>query len=123
MPRPMMSVSIPGDEDTESSVMIPYTWAICSRCNGHGTHVAPGIDDNGITQSEMAELGEDFEEGYFSGRYDVSCVDCGGKGKEQEMDTEYFRTKYPKEYAAWDESRIRRATYDREAAWERKMGY
>lgn len=63
------------------TVTVPAMWAICGLCRGHGNHVHPSIDCNGLT-------GEDFDEDpsfgpdYFSGVYDVPCNQCGGTGKE-----------------------------------------
>ena len=61
--------------------IIPSTVKVCFTCEGRGSHVNPDIDSHGITASEMSELGEDFEESYFSGVYDVVCTQCkGNKG-------------------------------------------
>ena len=57
---------------------IPSTVKVCFTCEGRGSHVNPDIDSHGITASEMSELGEDFEESYFSGVYDVVCTQCKG---------------------------------------------
>ena len=57
---------------------IPSTVMVCFTCEGRGSHVNPDIDSHGITADEMSELGEDFEESYFSGAYDVKCVQCKG---------------------------------------------
>jgi len=62
----------------------PMKWAICSQCDGDGSHVNPSIDCGGITQDEFDEDPE-FAEAYFSGRYDVSCKPCGGSGKVKVM--------------------------------------
>jgi predicted methyltransferase len=59
-------------------VAFPSTIQVCGTCRGRGMHVNPDIDSNGITASEMSELGEDFEESYFSGAYDVICNQCNG---------------------------------------------
>ena len=53
-------------------------YEICPHCRGEGSYVNPSIDGNGITESEMAELGDDFWEDYFSGTYDVRCEMCHG---------------------------------------------
>ncbi len=86
-------------------------WIICPRCEGEGSHVATGIDDNGITESEMAELGEDFREDYFSGAYDVCCNCCGGSGKIRDDEDE----------VGYDA--VERARFEAIERWERKMGY
>ena len=62
----------------------PETWVdakyeVCTGCDGRGKYVNPGIDAGGITGSEMAELGTEFEESYFSGRFDITCQGCDGK--------------------------------------------
>lgn len=65
---------------------IPAAWQICGRCHGDGTHVNPAIDGNGISTDDECWEDDDFREGYFSGRYDVSCYECGGSGKTLEPD-------------------------------------
>src|SRR5271163_3691027 len=68
--------SASGDE-TEYS--LPAFFVVCPRCHGEGSHTHPDIDGNGITQSEMEELGEDFREDYMRGVYDVNCGTCHGQ--------------------------------------------
>ena len=58
--------------------IIPSTVKVCFTCEGRGSHVNPDIDSHGITADEMSELGEDFQESYFSGVYDVVCTQCKG---------------------------------------------
>jgi len=55
--------------------MRKFTWAICSRCDGHGTIVNPSVDGNGLTQEDFDE-DPDFREAYFGGVYDIACPDC-----------------------------------------------
>ena len=62
----------------DGEVWVDARYEVCDGCGGRGKYVNPGIDSNGITSSEMAELGPDFEEEYFSGRYDVTCKGCDG---------------------------------------------
>ncbi|MGK2884355.1 MAG: hypothetical protein ACSLE8_06200 [Rhodococcus sp. (in: high G+C Gram-positive bacteria)] len=59
---------------------LPFYWAICDRCNGHGKHVNPNVDGHGLSREDFDE-DPDFAEDYFAGVYDVSCYDCGGAGK------------------------------------------
>lgn len=65
-------------DDEENEIRIKTKYEVCPRCWGEGRHTNPSIDGNGITQSEMDELGEDFAEDYFSGAYDVLCEECKG---------------------------------------------
>lgn len=60
------------------NVEFPAKKEVCSHCEGEGKHSNPNIDDNGITGSEMDELGDDFRENYLSGVYDVVCHKCKG---------------------------------------------
>jgi hypothetical protein len=62
----------------EEPVEFPAKMVVCSTCEGMGSTVNPSIDGNGITQSEMEELGDDFREDYLAGVYDVTCRTCQG---------------------------------------------
>lgn len=53
-------------------------YIVCSTCRGKGSHVNSAIDGNGITESEILELGDDFMVDYMDGLYDVPCTDCEG---------------------------------------------
>ena len=59
-------------------LVIPSKFEVCDGCRGNGKHVNRAIDGNGISREEFDE-DPDFEEAYFRGDYDVTCVDCGGK--------------------------------------------
>lgn len=70
-----------GGEDVED-VEVPAKWAICSRCDGEGSHTRPGIDDHGISMEEWHnDWSEEERETYLSGGYDVTCSCCNGSGK------------------------------------------
>lgn len=75
MTRP--TVSFPNDDDTFTELVATYE--VCGRCRGEGKHVNPAIDGNGITASEMDELGDDFRDGYLGGVYDIRCQECDGQ--------------------------------------------
>lgn len=62
----------------DTDVPVHCHMEVCDVCDGKGVHVNPAIDGNGITRSEMDELGEEFEEGYRMGVYDVLCEQCHG---------------------------------------------
>ena len=66
------------DEFIEEEVEIPFIYEVCETCDGKGTHVNPSIDSHGITFDEWNDWDEDDREGYFSGRYDVTCYECNG---------------------------------------------
>lgn len=70
-----------------------YRWAICQRCEGHGTHLNPNIGQHAYGAEEFADafpdddsLGFNPREEYFKhgGIYDVSCMECEGTGKVKE---------------------------------------
>ena len=71
-------------------------WAICHVCEGNGKTVNPSIDCGGITAREWEE-GWDYEDrhAYMSGRFDVTCSNCGGSGKVHGYDYP------PNSFLAW----------------------
>ncbi len=62
------------------TLSLPAKYEICDRCRGEGKHVNPAIDEHGISPDEFRD-DPDFEEGYFSGRYDVRCEEGCDDGK------------------------------------------
>lgn len=66
-------------KDEEVQCSFPAKFEVCPRCRGEGKHTNPSIDGNGITASEMDELGDDFREDYMSGVYDITCSKCHGE--------------------------------------------
>lgn len=68
-----------GNYVMEATQEFPLKYEVCPTCEGKGKHVNPNIDRNGITSSEMHELGPQFRDDYLSGRYDVTCSGCKGK--------------------------------------------
>lgn len=68
------------DEETEHE--LPGKHAVCSRCEGYGTHLNPAIGEHAYTREEFDEAFDDDEsrEQYFKrgGIYDVPCEVCGG---------------------------------------------
>lgn len=65
----------------------PFEWKICPICDGKGTHVDPNIDRNGITQEEMDNDPQFFED-YRNGVYDIPCNECKGKRVTPKLLTE-----------------------------------
>lgn len=61
----------------DHEIDLPVKMEVCPDCDGHGVHVDPAIDGDGIGASEFHE-DPDFAEAYFSGQYDVRCEVCKG---------------------------------------------
>lgn len=72
--------------DVDEDVELPARFVVCTTCEGHGTHVNPSIDANGITGDEWAQWDEEDRVSYLEGRYDVVCADCGGARVVPEID-------------------------------------
>lgn len=60
---------------------LPSKYEVCDQCSGSGKVVNPSIDAGGLSHEDFYEDPE-FEEAYFSGRYDMTCPNCGGKRVE-----------------------------------------
>lgn len=112
-----MAVTLYDDDGNE--IKLPSIKEVCPRCRGEGKHVNPAIDGNGITQSEMAELGDDFREDYLAGVYDVPCEECGGLRVIDAVDEERCDPELLKRWQDWQRDE---AEYRAQVAAERRMG-
>jgi hypothetical protein len=85
----------------------PATNEVCSRCEGHGTHLNPSIGEHAYSAEEFAEAFDDDEsrEQYFKrgGIYDVTCEECGGKNVVAVVDESRLSTEQKKLYAEYEE--------------------
>lgn len=106
-------------DDNEELVDLPAKYEVCGTCGGRGKHVNRAIDGNGITASEMEELGPDFREEYFSGVYDVCCEECQGRNVVLAVDEEHADAKLLKDYHDLIEANW---AYEKMCADERRMG-
>ncbi len=86
---------------------------VCPICEGEGKYVNPNIDSQGITEDEMEELGEDFEEDYFAGNFDVTCKCCRGARvvtveqlESYESDLEDLRVRMAEDGESYHDSRM-----------------
>jgi len=111
------------DEETrEITVQLPAKYEVCSRCEGEGKHTNPAIDGNGISREDF-DADPDFEEAYFSGRYDVECEVCGGKRVELVVDAQACKEQgLEDELKAYYRHRREMRATEREMAAERRMG-
>lgn len=66
------------DQTYNFCMNLPSKYEVCDECSGSGKVVNPSIDAGGISYDDFHE-DPDFEEDYFSGRYDVNCPSCNGK--------------------------------------------
>jgi predicted methyltransferase len=92
------------DDGEEVEYTLPARFGVCPTCNGKGHHVNPAIDCNGLT-SEDFEDDPDFRESYFSGAYDQTCNECGGKRVVLEVDEDAAPKDVLAVYVEWCEDR------------------
>lgn len=102
--------------DDGSEVELPFKWAICSGCDGHGKSSAYL---GAYTQSEMDEAGPEFHDEYMRGGYDRTCDGCDGAGKVKVVDWAQMTKAQRSEWNA--QVRAERECRAEEAA-ERRMG-
>ncbi len=71
---------------------VPAVYMVCERCEGHGSYVNPDIDRGGISR-EAFDADPLYKEEYFSGKYNMTCIECKGLLVTQEPDprTDYAR--------------------------------
>ena len=72
---------------------VPAVYMVCPRCEGRGSYVNPDIDRGGISR-EAFDADPIYKEEYFSGKYNMTCIECKGLRVVQEPDP---RTDYAKE--------------------------
>lgn len=108
-------------ERLEVDVILPVYLVVCTTCSGKGSHVNPSIDSNGLSQEDFDEDPE-FAEDYFSGRYDVTCYDCGGDNVVPEIHEGRCTPDQKKALEAYYEYLADEAAYQAECRMERMMG-
>ena len=118
--RQMMRIDVGEDDDgAEIEAWVHFKWEVCDTCEGKGSHVNPSIDCGGLSREDFDE-DPDFEEGYFSGRYDVRCYGCDGRRVTAVPDP------YGEKEKAWveryDDLQSDRAEFDAISRAERMMG-
>ena len=75
-------------EDEEVEVRVVFD--ICPTCLGIGHYVNPSIDSHGICADEWTdEWDEDEKDRYFSGGFDITCVECDGNRVVPVVDEEH----------------------------------
>jgi len=114
------------DNGTEITFELPARYAVCDRCEGHGTHLHPAIGEHAYTPEDFAEsLDDEGREEYFrhGGIYDVQCEKCHGTRVVAEVDEEACKTQSLRNRLCLVEQWSRSdADYRRECAAERRTG-
>lgn len=106
---------------------LPAVYAVCSECEGHGTHLTPSIRDHGYSMEEFHEsFDEEEREHYFrrGGMYDVTCSVCKGKRVELVVDEAILETSVRgrRLLRMWHDHLDKKAADRAEQEWERRMG-
>lgn len=83
MSEKTLKIRLWGDSGNESEDHeLPAKYAVCSRCEGHGSILNPSIGSYAYTPQEFDEAFPEEEQrsAYFcrGGMYDVQCSDCKG---------------------------------------------
>lgn len=120
-----LTITYDGDDpEEETSVALPARFAVCETCEGHGSHVNPSIDDQGLTAEDFYD-DPDFEEEYRSGSYDVPCYECQGLRVVPRVDEEALKESTDElklAFKKWQEALEAEDQYRRERESERRYG-
>jgi hypothetical protein len=115
-----LTIEIEEVVDEEPTVLVvPARFALCPTCVGHGHHVNPGVDDEGISAQEFYD-DPDFYEAYRSGMYNVTCYECDGERVVPVVDTGMCDPERLKRYNEEVDERLYLAAKDRR---DRAYGY
>jgi len=113
------------DEEIEKSLTLPARMEVCDLCGGTGSHTNPSIDAGGLSREDFDE-DPDFEEEYFSGRYDVPCKQCGSKNVIPVVNEDVLSKEQREEYNKYLEDESKRAQeeyHDRQTRFRESGGY
>lgn len=116
------------DDETGDEVVLslPAKMEVCHDCEGHGTHLAPGMRFHAYSQEEFYEEFDDEDrEQYFTrgGMYDVMCETCKGKNVIAVVNENACRTEEQKALLKrYYDIEKDKAMFRREQEAERRMG-
>lgn len=105
------------EEGEEIEHSFPAKNEVCSRCEGHGSHLNPSIGSHAYTLEEFNESFDDEgREEYFKrgGIYDVQCEECKGKNVVLVADENNFSAEDKVLYTQYQEYEEQRAQWDHE---------
>lgn len=114
-----------GNPDCEEGLVkveFPAKFAVCSRCEGKGSHINPSIDGHGITAEEWdRDWDDESRENYFSGVYDVTCGECKGLRVVPVVDEERLNEEAKAQFAKAEERTAQVSRWNYEDAQTRRM--
>ncbi len=104
----------------------PSKKEVCWDCEGHGTHLAPGIREHAYSAEEFYEAfhNEEDREEYFAhgGKYDVICHTCKGLRVIDVLDNTALRPEDKEAFEQYLVYQKQEAEFRREQEFERRMG-
>lgn len=111
------------DDGNEIEHQLPAKYAVCSGCQGHGTHLNPAIGQHAFTAEEFER---DFDEEQRAeycrrgGIYDVQCTTCNGRNVVPVVDRDACTTDKQKETLALYDRREKARRQD-DAEWANEI--
>jgi len=114
-------VAVDDEDGNEILEPMPVRFEECGLCNGTGSHVNPSIDSGGLTSDDFYD-DPDFAEEYSSGRYDVTCYECGGEKVTAELDESQLNDRQKEVLHEIQENARYEAEYEAMVAAERRFG-
>lgn len=117
------------DDDGEHQVELPARFEVCSRCEGHGSHLNPSIGEHAYSVEEFCDsFDEEERQQYFTrgGIYDVICEECQGQRVISVVDESQLTAEQKAvfgRYTKYQEAKAKDdAIWRAEVAAERAMG-
>lgn len=114
---------------TEREISLPTKREVCSRCEGHGSHLRPSIGEHAYSARAFDRAFPEVEdkEEYFKrgGIYDVTCHDCKGQNVVSVVDEDACNRdpELKKLLKLYKDHERAREECDRESAAERDWEY
>lgn len=120
-----INVTLWNDEGDEETHELPARFEVCTRCEGHGTHLNPAIGEHAYSVEEFNEAFDDEEsrEQYFKrgGIYDVKCEECDGDRVVPVVDEARLTNDQKKVFAEFEKQEQENYEADEEARAEARM--
>jgi hypothetical protein len=102
-PREAIIWATENEEGEETTHHLPAVFIVCATCHGRGKAMTRSMREHGYTQEDMDELGQDFQDDYMSGVYDVTCDVCDGARVVLQLDAATAKREMPAVLRAYRE--------------------